>query len=106
MLIEEHSPREREVPLNEMVPVDRDAASAMWNAYWRAHADQVGLDDVPTVERFGDHAELSGCAARTRHLGSEAGDGHAREGVRRGRRAPPPRREPLDRLRFERGASG
>ena len=59
MLIDEHSPREREVPLHEMVPVDRDAASAMWNAYWRAHPDQVGLDDVPTVERFGDHAELS-----------------------------------------------
>ncbi|WP_327077886.1 ASCH domain-containing protein [Agromyces cerinus] len=51
--------REREVPLHEMAPVDRDAASTMWNAYWRAHPDQVGLDDVPTVERFGDHAELS-----------------------------------------------
>ena len=59
MIIDERSPREREVPLNEMVPVDREAASTMWNAYWRAHPDQVGLDDVPTVERFGDHAELS-----------------------------------------------
>ncbi|MFD1574111.1 ASCH domain-containing protein [Agromyces cerinus subsp. nitratus] len=59
MMIDEHSPREREVPLHEMAPVDRDAASAMWNDYWRAHPDQVGLDDVPTVERFGDHAELS-----------------------------------------------
>jgi uncharacterized protein YhfF len=59
MIIDELGLLERDVPPREMVPVDRDAAFAMWDAYRRARPDCIGLDDVPTVERFGDHSELS-----------------------------------------------
>ncbi|WP_395244148.1 ASCH domain-containing protein [Agromyces sp. MMS24-K17] len=43
----------------ENAPVDHAAASELWEAYRAAHPERATDTEPPSVERFGDHPELT-----------------------------------------------
>ncbi|QEW02333.1 ASCH domain-containing protein [Microbacterium lushaniae] len=45
--------------MGSMEPVDLTAAAEMWKAYQSAHPDLATDNEMPSVERFGDHPALS-----------------------------------------------